>query len=73
MTDVLAAEDALTWFLKIVPLNTTSPNDTSTEFAEKLFSLQLNHRRMCPSVGLSEYVIRINLFLQYSLSAALNG
>lgn len=28
MKDVLAAQDALTWFPRIEPLNTTSPNDT---------------------------------------------
>lgn len=44
MKDVLAVQDALTWFLKIEPLNTTSPNDTGTELMEfiKLFPLQPN-------------------------------
>lgn len=30
---MFAAQDTLTWFLKIEPWNTTLPNDTSTEFA----------------------------------------
>lgn len=36
--DALTAQDALTWFLKIEPLNTTLPNDTSTEFTRSSLS-----------------------------------
>lgn len=36
--DALAAQNALTWFLKIEPLNTTLPNDKSTELARSSLS-----------------------------------
>lgn len=72
--DVPAAQDALTWFLKIEPLSATSPNDTTTAFARfkfiKLFPLQLNRGWMWSPVSAH----RNKLSPPFpSLSTSLNG